>query len=118
MIEEQKIIQIEVSELVVKTGEFCKEGYRLVQISCVRKPDYLEVSYSFDKDYNFINLRISLPLNHPELQSISGVYWAAFTYENEMHDLFGITVRNLNIDFKGHFYTTRVKTPFNTQAGS
>ena len=39
----------------------------------------------------------------------------ALLYENEMHDLFGINVKNMAIDYKGTFYRTAVKTPFNTQ---
>ena len=33
------------------------------------------------------------------------MYWNAFIYENEMHDLFGIQVRGMNIDFKGTLHT-------------
>jgi len=40
------------------------------------------------------------------------MYWGAFVYENEMHDLFGIRVRGMNIDFKGTFIRTSIKYPF------
>jgi len=40
------------------------------------------------------------------------MYWNSFIYENEMHDLFGIPVRGMNIDFKGTFIRTAVKYPF------
>jgi ech hydrogenase subunit D len=40
------------------------------------------------------------------------MYWNAFIYENEMHDLFGIQVRGMNIDFKGTLIRTAVKHPF------
>jgi ech hydrogenase subunit D len=33
-------------------------------------------------------------------------------YENEIHDLFGVPVDGLTIDFKGNFYKTAVKYPF------
>jgi ech hydrogenase subunit D len=32
-------------------------------------------------------------------------------YENEIHDLFGVPVDGLAIDFKGNFYKTAVKFP-------
>ncbi|MCK7507946.1 MAG: NADH-quinone oxidoreductase subunit C [Desulfobacterales bacterium] len=47
-----------------------------------------------------------------EVPSISGVYLGAFIYENEIHDLYGIHVTGINIDFKGTFYKTAVKYPF------
>jgi ech hydrogenase subunit D len=40
------------------------------------------------------------------------MYWNSFIYENEMHDLFGIQVRGMNIDFKGTLIRTAVKFPF------
>jgi hypothetical protein len=50
------------------------------------------------------------------LPSISDIYWSAFTYENEIHDLFGIRVSGLVLDFKGRFYRLKTKTPW-AQAG-
>ena len=33
-------------------------------------------------------------------------------YENEIHDLYGLTVTGMNVDFGGHFYATKVPYPF------
>ena len=32
------------------------------------------------------------------------MYWNAFLYENELHDLFGLKIRNIKIDYQGTFY--------------
>ena len=40
------------------------------------------------------------------------MYWGAFVYENEIHDLFGITVEGDQCRFKGRFHRTTVKHPF------
>ena len=40
------------------------------------------------------------------------MYFGAFVYENEIHDLYGFTVTGINIDFKGTFYRTTIKHPF------
>ena len=88
-----------------------KEGNRLVQIWCTGVEEGYEINYSFDKDYKFQNLRILIKQD-TVVPSISGVYWGAFIYENEIHDLFGITVAGMNIDFKGTLYKTAVKYPF------
>ncbi len=104
-------VPVETGNLIGKVEEFRDGGYRLVQINCSKIGDVYEINYSFDKDYRFRNLRITVTAD-TEIPSISGMYWGAFIYENEMHDLFGIRVRGMNIDFKGHLFTTAVKFPF------
>jgi ech hydrogenase subunit D len=44
--------------------------------------------------------------------SISSIYWCAFLYENELHDLFNVQVDGMAVDFHGHLYETAVKFPF------
>jgi len=44
------------------------------------------MNYSFDRDYRFKNLRFTVKAGE-EVQSISCIYWNAFLYENEIHDL-------------------------------
>lgn len=109
--EEQPITVITIDELLARTTRFFSEGYRLVQIGCTRADGKFEINYSFDKDYRFENLRLLLQ-EGGTLPSISAVYFGAFIYENEIHDLFGITVTGMNIDFKGTLYRTTVKYPF------
>jgi ech hydrogenase subunit D len=60
----------------------------------------------------FHTIRVRLPLEGAELPSISSFYWSAFLYENEIHDLFGVTVHGMAIDFHGAFYKLAVKTPY------
>jgi ech hydrogenase subunit D len=112
-IEEQPTTTIDTGKLIGRVEQFRNEGYRLVQINCTKVGDLYEINYSFDKDYAFRNIRITVTAD-TEVPSISGMYWGAFIYENEMHDLFGIQVRGMNIDFKGHLFTTSVKYPFST----
>ena len=114
--EEQKIEIIKPSELVDKVKGFKDKGFRLVQIGATTLKEGLEVNYSFDKEYAFFNLRVELPLSGAKLPSVTGIYWNAFLYENEMADLFGIKVEGINIDYKGNFYRIAKKTPFNPGA--
>jgi ech hydrogenase subunit D len=110
--QEQSIIPIDVGKLIGSVEQFRNEGYRLVQIGCTKVGDNaFEINYSFDKDYVLKNLRITVT-GETEVPSITGMYWGAFVYENEMHDLFGIQVKGINIDFKGTFIRTSVKYPF------
>lgn len=111
MIEEQKLVEIEIKDLVSKVKEMFASGYRLVQIGVTKVEGY-EINYSFDKAYEFVNLRIKLLSSDIVVPSVSGVYWNAFLYENEIQDLFGLKIEGIAVDYKGKFYRTAVKTPF------
>ena len=88
------------------------QGYRIVQINATTLERTFELTYTFDLDNCLVNLRLQVPRETPRVPSISPIYWAAFLYENEMHDLFGLEVDGMAVDFGGKFYTTAVKYPF------
>jgi ech hydrogenase subunit D len=111
MVEEQEMVSIDKKELVGAAAELQASGYRLVQICCTTLADSYEMNYSFDRDYRFKNLRFMVKTGE-EIQSISCIYWNAFLYENEMHDLFGIPITNIAIDYRGTLYRTRIPSPF------
>ncbi|HCE46062.1 MAG TPA: NADH dehydrogenase subunit [Lentisphaeria bacterium] len=114
MIEKQETVTIaSQDELLKKVAEMSSSGYRLVLISCT-KLNHFQVDYSFDKNYEFRNFRFCVPVEKPEMKSISSVFTNAFTYENEIHDLFGIEVHGLNINYGGKFYRINIKAPFST----
>ncbi|MEN6611758.1 MAG: NADH-quinone oxidoreductase subunit C [Methanoregulaceae archaeon] len=109
--EEQPMTIALTSELLAKAGEMKNAGNRLVQVSVAATDEIYEITYTFDKDLAMKHIRVILPKGTP-LPSITGVYGYAFTYENEIHDLYGIEVTGINVDFKGTFYRTKVKYPF------
>jgi ech hydrogenase subunit D len=112
-IDEQNLITINADELVSQVERLKNSGHRLIQICCAKIGETIEVNYSFDNNYSFSNLRVVLPLSDLHIDSVSAVYLQALLYENEMHDLFGVEVKNMAIDYKGTFYRTSIKTPFN-----
>ena len=111
MMEPQTITPITVGEVVTKAEQAKKDGNRLVQIGCTKIEDNFEIIYVYDRDYKLTNYRITVKQDD-EIPSISSVYFGAFVYENEIHDLYGIHVKGINIDFKGTFYKTAIKHPF------
>ena len=114
---EQTTRKIAPGDLLREVEALNAGGYRIVQIGCTGMDDVYEINYTFDKDYELVNLRLTVGPG-VEIPSISGVYWGAFVYENELHDLFGITVTDINIDFKGTFYRTAEKYPLSiTRSG-
>ena len=110
------------SDLLTKAKEFLNSGHRLVLITCSKEPSgkekaqKFEMSYSFDKDYEMSTVRFDL-VPGEELPSITPVYDGAYLYENEIHDLFGINIIGINVDFKGTFYKVAIPTPFNPACG-
>jgi ech hydrogenase subunit D len=108
---EQTISKISPNELLSETLRLKNEGYRLVAISCTNK-EGIELSYSFDKEYDFINLRLNIDYD-TTIESISMIYPYAFLYENEIKELFGVNITNISVDFDSTLYRIGVKTPFN-----
>jgi ech hydrogenase subunit D len=115
MIEAQRIEEIPLSALLAEVQLKQAEGWRLVQICCTRLVADQEVNYSFDREGTLVTLRVRVPIRDPELPSISSFYWSAFLYENEMHDLFGVTVKGMAVDYQGRLFTTLVPTPYVTK---
>jgi ech hydrogenase subunit D len=108
---EQIIKDILPNELLAETLRMKNNGYRLVAISCTNK-NGMELSYSFDKNYDFLNLRLNIDYD-AEVESISSIYPFAFLYENEIKELFAVNITGISLDFKDNFYKIAVKTPFN-----
>ena len=108
------MILLEKHDLVGVVARLFAEGYRLVQIGCSTLESAYELNFSFDKEYRFKNLRITVAPGE-EVPSISAVYPNAFLYENEIHDLFGIIIKNISIDYGGTLYRTAIKAPFSTE---
>ncbi len=108
---EQQILHKDISELLPAVSSMKAEGNRLVGVCATSLGDTVQVDYLFDRDFLFQILRVTIARGG-ELPSITGSYFAAFSYENEIHDLFGITVTGNALDFGGRFYQTAVKHPF------
>ena len=111
MMEPQMINPISVGEIVQKAEQAKKDGCRLVLISCTKIDETFEIIYTYEKNLKLTNYRITVKQDD-EIPSVSSIYFGAFVYENEIHDLYGLNVTGINIDFKGTFYKTAVKHPF------
>lgn len=98
---------------IVKTAEkYLAEEYRLIQIHCTKTKDDMFLIYTFEKE-NLECQNVKLPVQVGDtLPSISGVFFGAFLYENEIHDLYGVNFSDMAVDFKGTFYETAVKQAF------
>ena len=100
-------------------------GARFVQMHAERCVD----DGSYRLVYTFINVRAALDHiaqdgsyaienlvvegidQFQEIPSISSYYPAVFPFENEAHDLFGLAITDMQIDFKGFFYQVSTAEP-------
>jgi len=98
-------------DLITEALKAKNSGYRLVQICATRTQDGYELLYSFGKEYDLLHLRITIGTDAKVL-SISKIYPPAFLYENEIHDLFGVQIELISVDYKGTLYRTEKETPF------
>lgn len=87
------------------------QGWRYVQTLGINTEDGIDVIYSFMKDGLLVNSVVKGVKKTDTIPSITNEYFAAFVFENELADLFGVQVSNIAIDFGGNFYVTAVKEP-------
>lgn len=62
-------------------------------------------------NYAIENLAVEGIDQYQEIPSISSYYPAVFPFENEAHDLFGLAITDMQIDFKGFFYQVSTAEP-------
>jgi ech hydrogenase subunit D len=103
---------------LARVGEYQKGGWRLAIINTTSilpaegmEEGAFDVSWSFAKDDRFEHLRHRI-LPGEEVPSISPSFGAAFLYENEMRELFGVNVTGIALDLKGQLYKTATIVPF------
>lgn len=112
-------------ELLPHVQAFKGAGARFVQMHaerCVDDGSYRLV-YTFinvraaqeqiarDGNYAIENLVVEGIDQYQEIPSISSYYPAVFPFENEAHDLFGLAITDMQIDFKGFFYQVSTAEP-------
>ncbi|MGI6262227.1 MAG: NADH-quinone oxidoreductase subunit C [Succiniclasticum sp.] len=109
----QQFIIIQPQELMERAARFKKEDCRLVQILCTRVDEGYELTYSFDRNYFLYHLRLTVPLGG-SVMSVTSLFWYAFVWENEIHDLFGLDILFIapEVDYRGHFFHLAEKTPW------
>lgn len=100
-------------ELLARAAEFKAKGWRFVQCCATRDGEnMLELLYTFcdDATSEIANLRLVVAAND-EVPSVGALFPCAFMFENEMHDLFGIGISGITLDYRGGFYHLHIPTP-------
>ena len=88
-----------------------KALWRCVQMHCTNTENGIDITYSYQKENVMDNLTVKSVKKDEHIPSITDVYIGMFPFENEAHDLFGVQVDNIAIDFQGRFYDLAVPEP-------
>ena len=88
---------------------------RFVQVLCINGEEGIDLVYSYQKTadqcYAVHNYRVHGVKPETHIPSVTKFYLVAFPFENEAHDLFGVQVDDIAIDFKGGFYKVAMDKP-------
>lgn len=103
----QDFRSIPLEKLIDTCKERKDEGYRLAQLCPkLERDDSITLIYTFIKESEMINYKVSgIKKGVTEVPSVTELFIAAFVFENEAHDLFGVNVVGNLIDFQGKFYS-------------
>lgn len=118
-------ITVGIDELLSHVQALKGVGARFVQMHAERNVDdgTYRLVYTFinvraaqehiaqDGSYAIENLVVEGIDRYQEIPSISSYYPAVFPFENEVHDLFGLAITDMQIDFKGFFYQVSTAEP-------
>ena len=90
----QDFRSIPLEKLIDTCKERKDEGYRLAQLCPkLERDDSITLIYTFIKESEMINYKVSgIKKGVTEVPSVTELFIAAFVFENEAHDLFGVNV--------------------------
>lgn len=108
---ETAFLPLSIDELIQLVASRKKEGWRFVQLLGVSTDEGVDLQYSFYKDGIIENYTIPGMTKEQRVPSITDYYLAAFVFENETHDLFGVQIDDIAIDFEGSFYALSQPAP-------
>ena len=107
-----EFVDVPLGELLTRVQTLKHQGMRFIQL-CAEFPERgIGLLYTFYDETcdNALNLCVEVP-EGAEVPSIQGLYFAAFSYENEAHDLFDVNFVNMKLDFGGHFFNLAETAP-------
>lgn len=111
MVLRNEFVPLALEDLPALSDDRKAGGWRFVQMLAVNTDDGIDLIYSFMKDGLLENHEIKGVQKGTLVPSVTDNFFGAFPFENEAHDLFGVNITNIAIDFKGNFYALAQKEP-------
>ena len=105
-----KFLKVKLADLPEEIKSRKNGDWHFIQMCCTKTETDHELVYSFIKNGVHEDFVVNVK-DKDKVPSITGDFIAAFVFENEAHDLFGIKFIDLAIDFKGKFYKLAKKEP-------
>lgn len=104
-------VNIELDQLRADAEKRKAEGWRYVQMLCTNTDDGVDLTYTYMLGQLIVNPTVRGVKKGQQVPSVSDLFFAAFVFENEAHDLFDVEITNMVIDFGGNFYALSQKAP-------
>lgn len=106
-------VDLPLEELLTRVQTLKHEGMRFVQMCAETTEQGIDLLYTFydETREHALNLCVYGIDAESRVPSIQGLYFAAFSYENETHDLYGVRFINMKLDFGGHFFNLATSEP-------
>ena len=102
---------LELGQLRREASVLKADGWRFIQTHAVKGEAGIDLYYSFMKNGRIVNYRIEGVKKDDSVPSITDVFLAAFVFENEARELFGVDMRDIAIDFGGAMYAPVEREP-------
>ena len=108
-----EFVEIPLGELLTRVQTLKHEGFRFIQMCAETTAAGIDLLYTFYDETrdNALNLCVYGIDHESEVPSIQGLYFAAFSYENETHDLYGVKFINMQLNFGGNFFNVACDEP-------
>ena len=86
-------ISLEARNLPMVLSHLKESGFwRLSAISGMDSGKTIDVIYHLFSDSYYVNVRVSLPIQKPEIRTVTGIYPGADLFERELHEMLGVFV--------------------------
>ena len=106
-----EFIPLKLDQLRREAAVLKADGWRFIQTHAVYTDDGVDLYYSFMKDGHAVNYWIKGVQKGTPVPSITDLFLAAFVFENEARELFGVDMRDIVLDFAGAMYAPAVNEP-------
>ena len=106
-------VDVPLDDLLERVQTLKHDGIRFVQMCAETTEAGIDLLYTFYDETrdHALNLGVYGITEDSRVTSIQDQYFAALSYENEAHDLYGVRFVNMKLDFGGHFFNLACSEP-------
>ena len=108
---ESEFIELPLEKLHHEAAVMKADGWRFIQTHAVNCEDSVDLYYSFMNDGLIRNYKVRGVTKDQPVQSVTDLFLAAFVFENEARELFGVDMRDIVLDFQGAMYAPAESEP-------